>query len=200
MFGNSLTLTSAMSYDLQYPQIGQRSGLAWYSAWEQALAARGSGVRIPYGLPSTGGRLLGVFRASPLLDNRAECGIVHAYTLCMLETNIPEFKSVDEESDFWDQHSAVEFLDEDSVVEIDASKAREKRTGRSTQQISLRVSQMVLERTKRRAKTLGVPYQTLIQLWIAERLEEEEANVKSLPNRSAKRKPRSSSRSRTSSE
>lgn len=112
---------------------------------------------------------------------------------------IPEFKSVDEESDFWDQHSAVEFLDEDSVVEIDASKAREKRTGRSTQQISLRVSQMVLERTKRRAETLGVPYQTLIQLWIAERLEEEEANVNSLLNRSAKRKPRSSSRSRTSS-
>ncbi|MDO8585770.1 MAG: hypothetical protein Q7T82_01910 [Armatimonadota bacterium] len=40
---------------------------------------------------------------------------------------IPELKSVDEESEFWDKHSAVEFLDEDSVVEIDASRAREKR-------------------------------------------------------------------------
>ena len=112
---------------------------------------------------------------------------------------IPEFKSLEEELDFWDQHSAVEFLDEDSVVEVDASKAREKHAGRSTQQISIRVSRRVLERARRRAETLGVPYQTLIQLWIAERLEEEEANVKSLLNRSAKRKPRSSPRSKTPS-
>ncbi|HET6453188.1 MAG TPA: CopG family antitoxin [Armatimonadota bacterium] len=115
------------------------------------------------------------------------------------ETNIPEFKSVEEELDFWDQHGAVEFLDEDSVVEIDASKAREKRAGRPTQQISLRVSQKVFERTKRRAKTLGVPYQTLIQLWIAERLEKE-ANVRSLLKQPAKRRARNSSRSKTPSQ
>ena len=112
---------------------------------------------------------------------------------------VPEFKSVEEELDFWNQHSAVEFLDEDNVVEIDASKARVKRAGRSTQQISLRVSQKVLERAKRRAKTLGVPYQTLIQLWIAERLEKEEANVRSLLKQTAKRRARNSSRSKTPS-
>jgi predicted DNA binding CopG/RHH family protein len=106
--------------------------------------------------------------------------------------NIPEFKSPDEEMEFWEKHSAVEFLDEDSAVEIDASKARQKRDERSTQQISLRVSYQVLERTRNRAKALGVPYQTLIQLWIAERLEEEEAFVKSLANQRAQRKTRSS--------
>lgn len=114
--------------------------------------------------------------------------------------DIPEFKTVDEELEFWDKHSAVEFLDEDNAVEIDASKAREKRDKRETQQISLRFSYQILERTRSRAKTLGVPYQTLIQLWIAERLEEEEAFVKSLGTESAKRATRGSQRSKTSSE
>jgi len=114
--------------------------------------------------------------------------------------DIPEFKSVDEELEFWDKHSAVEFLDEDSLVEIDASKAREKRDRRLTQQISLRVSHQILEKTKNRAQTLGVPYQTLIQLWIAERLEEEEALIRSLSNVSAKRGPRRSRRSKAVSD
>jgi predicted DNA binding CopG/RHH family protein len=103
--------------------------------------------------------------------------------------SIPEFKSVDEELEFWDKHSAVDFLDEKDVVEIDASKAREARDKRSTQQISLRFSHQILERTKSRAKTLGVPYQTLIQLWIAERLENEEALVRSLAAQTLGRKP-----------
>ena len=94
--------------------------------------------------------------------------------------SVPEFKSAEEEMEFWDKHSAVEFLSEDSVAEIDASRARAVRDKRLTQQISLRIPRQTLDRTKRRADTLGVPYQTLIQLWIAERLEKEEAQVRSL--------------------
>lgn len=112
----------------------------------------------------------------------------------MKAKKIPEFKSAEEEQEFWDQHSALEFLEDGQVVEIDASKAREKRDKRSTQQISLRISHHILERTKRRAKTLGVPYQTLIQLWLAERLEEEEAFLSSLTNLSTKRGTQSSPR------
>lgn len=115
-------------------------------------------------------------------------------SMFMKAKKIPEFKSAEEEQEFWDQHSALEFLEDGQVVEIDASKAREKRDKRSTQQISLRISHHILERTKRRAKTLGVPYQTLIQLWLAERLEEEEAFLSSLTNLSTKRGTQSSPR------
>jgi len=93
---------------------------------------------------------------------------------------IPKFESAEEESEFWDRHSAVDFVDEESVVDVDASGARAKREARSTQQISLRISSQVLARAKRRAGVLGVPYQTLIQLWVAERLEQEEARAESL--------------------
>ncbi|MEN6520250.1 MAG: CopG family antitoxin [Armatimonadota bacterium] len=105
---------------------------------------------------------------------------------------VPEFNSLEDEIEFWDKNSAVQYLEEDSAVEIDVSEARQKRDKRLTQQISLRVSHQVLEGTKNRARILGVPYQTLIQLWIAERLEEEEAFVKSLSNQCTKRRFHSS--------
>jgi len=108
------------------------------------------------------------------------------------DKSIPEFKTDEEEAEFWDNHNAAEFIDEDNIVEIDVSGAREKRAKRATQQISLRVSHQVLERTKNRAKTLGVPYQTLIQLWIAERLEREEALVRSHTGQGSKRPVRGS--------
>lgn len=90
---------------------------------------------------------------------------------------IPEFKTADEELEFWSTHSATEFLDQGEEVQIDASRARERREKRESQQISIRVPKRILEGTKRRAKKLGVPYQTLIQIWLAERLEVEEARA-----------------------
>lgn len=105
-------------------------------------------------------------------------------------TEIPKFKSEDEEMDFWSAHSALEFIDQGEEVQVDASRARDSREKRRAQQISLRMSENVLERTKRRARMLGVPYQTLMQLWIAERLEKEEAGVLALRGESGKRKPR----------
>ena len=67
---------------------------------------------------------------------------------------IPEFKSVDEELEFWSTHSALEFM------EIDASKARDERARRETQQISIRLPKLVLEGARRPAAKLGVLYQT----------------------------------------
>lgn len=103
---------------------------------------------------------------------------------------VPEFKSLDEEFEFWSTHSALEFMDEGEEVEIDASKARQAREKRRAQQISLRVSVPVLNGVKRRAQKLGVPYQTLMQLWLAERLEIEEAKMQAATEPKPKRSKR----------
>lgn len=103
---------------------------------------------------------------------------------------VPEFKSIEEESEFWSTHSALDFLDEGEEIEIDASRSREAREKRRSEQISLRVSVPVLGGVKRRAAKLGVPYQTLMQLWLAERLEIEEAKMQAAepkPKRSSKK-------------
>ena len=86
---------------------------------------------------------------------------------------IPKFRSLEEEEEFWSSHSALDFLGQGEEVQIDASVAKEAARKRDTQLISLRVSKHVLAATKRRAALLGVPYQALIQIWLAERLEEE---------------------------
>lgn len=103
---------------------------------------------------------------------------------------VPEFKSLDEEFEFWSTHSALEFMDEGEEVQIDASRAREAREKRQAQQISIRISMSVLGGLKRRAQKLGVPYQTLMQLWLAERLEVEEAKAQALAEPRPKRAKR----------
>ena len=103
---------------------------------------------------------------------------------------VPEFKSLDEEFEFWSTHSALEFMDQGEEVEIDFSEARKAREKRRAQQISLRVSVPVLSGLKRRADKLGVPYQTLMQLWLAERLEVEEARAQALAEPRSKRAKR----------
>ncbi len=94
---------------------------------------------------------------------------------------VPDFKSEEEELEFWSTHDAAELMDEGERVHIDASRAREAREKRQAQQISLRVSVPVLNGIKRRARKLGVPYQTLMQLWLAERLEIEEMKMQPAP-------------------
>ena len=103
---------------------------------------------------------------------------------------VPEFKSLDEEFEFWSTHSLLEFMDEGEEVEIDASRARAARDKRQAQQISIRISVPVLGGLKRRAHKLGVPYQTLMQIWLAERLEVEEAKAQVLAEPKAKRAKR----------
>lgn len=95
---------------------------------------------------------------------------------------IPQFSSDEEAAEYWDTHSAAKLFDEGSNVDIDFSEAREKREHRQTKAISLRISRTVLEGTKSRAAALHVPYQTLIQLWIGERLEQEQAKVRAFSN------------------
>lgn len=103
---------------------------------------------------------------------------------------VPEFKSEDEELEFWSTHSALEFMDEGEEVQFDFSGAREAREKRRTQQISLRVSVPVLSGLKSRAEKLGVPYQTLMQIWLAERLEIEQAKAQPTAEQKTKRAKR----------
>ena len=47
---------------------------------------------------------------------------------------VPEFKSLDEEFEFWSTHCALEFIEVGEEVEMDFSRAREAREKRRNQQ------------------------------------------------------------------
>lgn len=80
---------------------------------------------------------------------------------------IPEFRSEDEERAFWGAkgHDSTEYLDWSK-----ARLARFPNLKPSTRAISLRLPVSLLERIKLEANKRDVPYQSLIKVWLAEKV------------------------------
>ncbi len=78
---------------------------------------------------------------------------------------IPTFKDEQEESEFWDTHSFTDYLDETEPVDIEFVDARPHKV-----QISLRLAPSTITRVKAAARQQGIGYQTLIRMWVLEKL------------------------------
>jgi len=101
---------------------------------------------------------------------------------------VPEFKSEAEERAFWEEHDTADYLDwsRAEVVQFPNLKL-------STSTISLRLPAQLLSDLKVLANKRDVPYQSLLKVYLAERIAEESA--KALPNKHLRRpKPSSSPR------
>ena len=82
---------------------------------------------------------------------------------------IPRFRNEAQEREFWETHDSADY--------VDWSKARRVRFPNlklSTTAISLRVPQELLDRIKIAANKRDVPYQSLIKVWLAEKLDAEQ--------------------------
>ena len=80
---------------------------------------------------------------------------------------VPFLASEAEERRFWESH--------DSTAHVDWSKAERVRLPNlrpSTASISLRMPVSMLDRIKIAAHKRDVPYQSLIKIWLAEKLEQ----------------------------
>ena len=78
---------------------------------------------------------------------------------------LPKFSSEAAERRFWRTHDSTEYLDWSK-----AQRARFPNLKPSTQAISLRLPQHMLERIKTAANRRDVPYQSLIKIWLEEKL------------------------------
>ncbi len=81
---------------------------------------------------------------------------------------IPKFKNEDEERDFWDTHDTTEYFDTSKPIELDLSNLQP-----STESISLRLPEFLLARIKQLANAKDVPYQSLMKIFLAEKVKEE---------------------------
>jgi predicted DNA binding CopG/RHH family protein len=81
---------------------------------------------------------------------------------------IPKFKNEDEEREFWATHDFTDFVDRFEKVELDLSKLKP-----TTESISLRLPVYLLTRIKEIANSRDVPYQSLMKVFLAERVEKE---------------------------
>lgn len=81
---------------------------------------------------------------------------------------IPRFKNEDEEREFWATHDFTDYVDQFERVELDLSKLKP-----TTETISLRLPGYLLMRIKEIANSRDVPYQSLMKIFLAERVEKE---------------------------
>ena len=95
---------------------------------------------------------------------------------------IPVFKSEDEERDFWAQADSTEYIDWRK-----AERAVFPDLKPSLRTISLRLPVTMIARLKLLANQRDVPYQSLLKIFLAERLEREMAERRS-PRRRARLK------------
>ena len=81
---------------------------------------------------------------------------------------IPKFESEDEEREFWATHDLTDFVDWSRVRPVTFPRLKP-----STRTISLRLPEALLENLKVLANKRDVPYQSLLKIFLAERIEEE---------------------------
>ncbi len=81
---------------------------------------------------------------------------------------LPSFKSEDEEREFWATHDSTDYIDWDRAEEVIFPNLKP-----TTRKISLRLPESLLWRIKGLANAKDVPYQSLMKIFLAERVEKE---------------------------
>lgn len=81
---------------------------------------------------------------------------------------IPRFRSEDAEREFWAEHDVVDYFDWDQAVPGSFPALKP-----STTTISLRLPEPLLEELKTLANERDVPYQSLLKVFLAERVARE---------------------------
>jgi predicted DNA binding CopG/RHH family protein len=78
---------------------------------------------------------------------------------------IPEFTSEEQERIFWEQHDSSDYLDWNQAQQVVMPNLKP-----TTKTISLRLPQHLLDSIKSAAHARDVPYQSLIKVWLQEKL------------------------------
>jgi predicted DNA binding CopG/RHH family protein len=81
---------------------------------------------------------------------------------------IPKFKNEAEERLFWQQYDSSEYIDWSEAQEAVFSKLKP-----STRTISIRLPESMLEELKLLANKRDVPYQSLLKIFLSERIDSE---------------------------
>ena len=81
---------------------------------------------------------------------------------------IPKFKNEDQERDFWNKADSSEYIDWKKAKKIVLPNLKP-----SVKTISLRLPESMLEEIKLLANKRDVPYQSLMKIFLSERIEKE---------------------------
>jgi len=81
---------------------------------------------------------------------------------------IPNFKNEDEEREFWATHDSTDYVDWSKAQRVVFPNLKP-----STESISLRLPSFLLARIKQLANKKDVPYQSLMKMFLSEKVDQE---------------------------
>jgi predicted DNA binding CopG/RHH family protein len=81
---------------------------------------------------------------------------------------IPKFETEAQEQEFWSAHDSTDYVDWNKAQRITFGRLKP-----STQTISIRLPEALLEDLKLLANKRDVPYQSLLKIFLAERVTQE---------------------------
>ena len=85
-----------------------------------------------------------------------------------MKKKIPKFESEDQERDFWSNRDSVEYIDWGKAKRLPFSNLKP-----STRTISVRLPESMLDDLKMLANKKDIPYQSLLRVFLAERIKQE---------------------------
>ncbi|MEJ2417922.1 MAG: BrnA antitoxin family protein [Exilibacterium sp.] len=85
-----------------------------------------------------------------------------------MKKKIPKFKNEAEERLFWQQHDSSDYLDWSDAEEVVFSRLKP-----TTRTISIRLPETMIEELKLLANKRDVPYQSLLKIFLSERIDSE---------------------------
>ncbi len=85
-----------------------------------------------------------------------------------MKKTIPQFKSDEEEKAFWQSHDSTEYIDWKKAERITLANLKP-----SVKTISLRLPESMLEELKLLANKRDVPYQSLVKVFLSDRIDQE---------------------------
>ena len=81
---------------------------------------------------------------------------------------IPKFRNEDEERDFWSSHDSTEYIDWSEAKDVTMPKLKP-----TLKTISIRLPEIMIEELKLLSNKRDVPYQSLMKIFLADRVEQE---------------------------
>ena len=85
-----------------------------------------------------------------------------------MKNKIPKFKSEEEEKAFWSSHDSTDYVDWKTGKKMLFPNLKP-----SVKSISLRLPESMLEELRLLANKIDVPYQSLLKIFLSERIERE---------------------------
>ena len=93
--------------------------------------------------------------------------------MTMLKKPIPKFDSEDEEREFWATHDSTDYIDMSDAKRVEMPNLKPSRSSHLDKTVSITLPQSVVDDLKVLARKRDIPYESLLKIFIAERVEQE---------------------------